>query len=91
MELLPVMRTILRSAGIVGLLVPVLVLAQDPPGDKGRPANAEGFDAYVLLSEATYLPPGKPGNDGSAQAILLKFDLIPDLPKGSVIRFTLDR
>lgn len=86
-------RTPFRFVCLLGLLGSTISFAQDepekdPPELEGRPANADGYDAYVLLTEATYIPRGKEGN---TQGILLKFDLARSVPRGAVIRISLDR
>lgn len=56
------------------------------PEAKGRPSNAEGYDEYVTVADLKYVPPEK----GGAQVLQLKLDLIDDIPKGCIVRMTLD-
>jgi hypothetical protein len=61
-----------------------------PSGDekeKGRPANADGYNAYFVISEAKYLPAAE---GATGQAVQLKFDISPDVPKGAKIHLTFE-
>ena len=57
---------------------------EQPPEEelKGRGANTEGWDKYLELVEAKYIPAQK---EGAFPTVQLKFDLAPEVPKGSKI------
>ena len=49
---------------------------------KGRGANTEGWEKYLELVEAKYIPAAK---EGALPTVQLKFDLAPEIPKGAKI------
>jgi hypothetical protein len=54
------------------------------PDDKGRGANSEGWEPYLELLEATHNAPAK---EGDKPTVLIKFNLSPDIPKGTKVNF----
>ena len=59
---------------------------QEEPQDKGRPSNAEGYDGYLTVLDVKYIPP----DGGAGQALEIQFDLSDDIPKGCIIRLSID-
>ena len=91
-SVLPVLQGCLVLSG---LMLAVTAWAQDkkeepaPGGEeqpteepKGRGANTEGWDKYLDLLEAKYIPAQK---EGVLPTVQLKFDLAPEVPKGAKI------
>lgn len=58
-----------------------------PEGEGGRPGNAEGYNEYFKVTEVKYIPSENPNGPQSVQ---LRFNLIDEIPKGCVIRLSLD-
>jgi hypothetical protein len=56
----------------------------DHPEEKGRGPNTEGWEPYVEILESSHTPPAKAGDKPAVQ---VKFNLSPDVPKGSRVNF----
>ncbi len=86
-----VSRLLRRCWPLVGFLLTVSLLPAQEAGspldtEKGRGPNVDGYPPYVELLEAKYISPAK---EGDSQAIRLKFNISTDIPRGTIIHFSL--
>ena len=56
----------------------------DDDDPKGRGPNTEGWEPYLELLETKHNPPAK---EGDKPTVLIKFNLSPDIPKGTKVNF----
>lgn len=66
-------------------------VAQESEGpletDKGRGYLFDGYDPYLELLEAVYVPPAK---RGEKEMVRLRLSVVPEIPDGTVFSFTLE-
>ena len=66
-------------------------VAQEPEGpletDKGRGYLFDGYDLYLELLKAEYVPPAK---SGEKEIVRLQLSVVPEIPEGTVFSFTLE-